>query len=527
MLRLVTRFVMATRKASQLQGSHLGRPKLKGAILHSKKETELISSEKRPHSTQTSQEGTKSTGRKVNSSPSAGSVNPRRNIRQRSSSSSRITDLNKSFQRLSVKDQNKPPVKKFSSSSGSTCKSLEDVARLILKGRSKNIVVMAGAGISTPSGIPDFRTPGSGLYDNLQQYKIPYPEAIFDIMYFYNNPKPFFALAKELYPGNFRPNYVHYFVRMLYEKGYLLRMYTQNIDGLERLAGIPPDKLVEAHGTFSKASCIRCHQSHEGEEIKTMIMTDRIPRCKRQGCSGVVKPDIVFFGEDLPKRFFYYLKDLPQCDMVIIMGTSLEVYPFAGIVNSARGYIPRVLINREAVGPFARPSSGRFNDLAVTGDLLESVQKFARVLGWKKAMEDLIKENELLLDEKYSSTQIETNVESNSKPADERSSKSDQSEQNISQTQATESNNNNKTEVTPQQKGSLLERNSQKPTVRSFHSINATRAKNVKSKQVSLPNINRQTVGPRNTWKKYQVSSSSESSEETSSSDESDSSSDS
>lgn len=78
------------------------------------------------------------------------------------------------------------------------------------------------------------RTPGSGLYDNLQQYKIPYPEAIFDLMYFYNNPKPFFTLAKELYPGKFRPNYVHYFVRMLHEKGKLLRMYTQNIDGLER-----------------------------------------------------------------------------------------------------------------------------------------------------------------------------------------------------------------------------------------------------------------------------------------------------
>lgn len=120
-------------------------------------------------------------------------------------------------------------------------------------------------------------------------------------------------------------------------------------------------------------------------------------------------------------------------------------------------------------------------------------------------------------DEKYSATQIEANVESDSKPADEQSSKSDQSGQNISQKQATETNNNNKSEVTPQQKGSLLERNSHKPPV----------AKNLKAKQVSLPNINRQTTGPRNTWKKYQVSSSSESSEETSSSDESDSSGDS
>lgn len=78
------------------------------------------------------------------------------------------------------------------------------------------------------------RSPGSGLYSNLQQYDIPYPEAIFELMYFFANPKPFFTLAKELYPGNYRPNYAHYFLRLLHDKGLLLRLYTQNIDGLER-----------------------------------------------------------------------------------------------------------------------------------------------------------------------------------------------------------------------------------------------------------------------------------------------------
>lgn len=78
------------------------------------------------------------------------------------------------------------------------------------------------------------RSPGSGLYSNLEQYNIPYPEAIFELMYFFVNPKPFFTLAKELYPGNYRPNYAHYFLRLLHDKGLLLRLYTQNIDGLER-----------------------------------------------------------------------------------------------------------------------------------------------------------------------------------------------------------------------------------------------------------------------------------------------------
>ena len=80
-----------------------------------------------------------------------------------------------------------------------------------------------------------YRSPGTGLYANLKQYKIPYPESIFDLDYFEGNPKPFYTLAKELYPtGKYRPNYVHYFLRLLHEKGLLLRIYTQNIDGLER-----------------------------------------------------------------------------------------------------------------------------------------------------------------------------------------------------------------------------------------------------------------------------------------------------
>ncbi|XP_071831999.1 NAD-dependent protein deacetylase sirtuin-3-like isoform X2 [Apostichopus japonicus] len=516
------RFVMATKKA--IHGSVLERPKVKQSLKKVSKGVLSSESDKRPQSTQTGN-NSKPKGWKLNYSSSAGSVNPNRNLRQRSSSSSRVADLDKTFQRLSVKNQKKP-IRRFSSSSG-TCDSLEDAARWILQDRSKKIVILAGAGISTPSGIPDFRTPGSGLYDNLQQYKIPYPEAIFDLMYFYNNPKPFFTLAKELYPGKFRPNYVHYFVRMLHEKGKLLRMYTQNIDGLERLAGIPPEKLVEAHGTFTRASCIRCQQSHEEHEIKALIMTDTIPRCKRPSCTGVVKPDIVFFGEDLPKRFFYYLKDLPQCDMVIIMGTSLEVYPFAGIVNSARGYIPRILINREAVGPFARPKTGRFNDLAVTGDLLENVQKFTRVLGWKKAMEDLIKENEALLDEKYSSTQ---STEGNSTAQNcSRTTNDKHATENKSQLprNATESENNNNIQVSSANSDKI---NANKPNSRSVHTLSGG-GKNVGSgkKPAGLPNIYRQpkqTNNWRRSRRKERLPSSSESSE-TSSSEESDSSSDS
>ncbi|KAH9489220.1 NAD-dependent protein deacetylase sirtuin-3, mitochondrial [Bulinus truncatus] len=270
---------------------------------------------------------------------------------------------------------------------------LRDVANMLKEEQAKNVVIVAGAGISTPSGIPDFRTPGTGLYDNLQRYNVPYPEAIFDIDFFHHNPHPFFALAKELYPsGKYRPNYIHYFARLLNDRGMLLRMYTQNIDGLERLAGVPPDKLVEAHGTFSTATCVVCHEKYRGSEIKDSIFDDKLPKCKKRGCYGTIKPDIVFFGEELPKRFYFYLKDMLQTDMVLILGTSLEVQPFAGIIDTVRWTVPRVLFNRTTVGPFKHGK--RAKDFVAEGELLENLQNFVHMAGMKEDMVDLITQSE-------------------------------------------------------------------------------------------------------------------------------------
>jgi len=125
--------------------------------------------------------------------------------------------------------------------------SVENLARKIRNGEYRNIVVMSGAGISVSAGIPDFRSPKTGLYHNLQQYNLPYPEAVFEISFFKENPQPFFQLAKALYPGTFSPTPTHLFIKLLAEKGLLLRNYTQNIDTLERAAGISPDLIVEAH----------------------------------------------------------------------------------------------------------------------------------------------------------------------------------------------------------------------------------------------------------------------------------------
>ena len=151
--------------------------------------------------------------------------------------------------------------------------------------QASRILVMTGAGLSTPSGIPDFRTPGSGIYDNLQKYTdLPYPEAIFDIRFFQQNPKPFYTWAKEFFPGvHYKPNDGHFFISALEKHSKLLRLFTQNIDGLELLVNLPEDKLVFAHGGFASASCI------------TYVLTFPYPIFKKDSIStGSVKSNCDF-----------------------------------------------------------------------------------------------------------------------------------------------------------------------------------------------------------------------------------------
>ncbi|XP_076841212.1 NAD-dependent protein deacetylase sirtuin-3 isoform X2 [Brachyhypopomus gauderio] len=268
---------------------------------------------------------------------------------------------------------------------------LHTIGRLMKLGRLQNVVVLAGAGISTASGIPDFRTPGTGLYSNLAKYNLPYPEAVFNIDFFSDDPRPFYSLAKELYPGRHRPNYVHYFIRMLHQKGLLLRMYSQNIDGLEKMCGIPDDKLVEAHGTFASASCHLCYTPFPAEEAKKVIMSDGVPTCSF--CSATVKPNVVFFGEDLPEKYFQHAKDFPRADLLLIMGTSLQIEPFASLVNTVRPAVPRLLLNRHAVGPFQRKTLRR-RDYMELGDLVDSVGRLARILDWHAEIQDLMDSQE-------------------------------------------------------------------------------------------------------------------------------------
>jgi NAD-dependent deacetylase sirtuin 1 len=238
---------------------------------------------------------------------------------------------------------------------------LDDVVRL-LKLAAK-VVVITGAGISVSCGIPDFRS-SNGIYARLaEEYpELPEPQSLFDIHYFGIDPKPFFKFAKEIFPGNFKPSPSHHFIAALEKQGKLLRNYTQNIDALEQSAGIA--NLVQCHGSFLTASCTKCGHRVSCDAIRKDILDGTVPECPlckedtpedsdREDEMAVMKPDIVFFGEELPHEFHSQLQeDMEQADLLIVMGSSLKVRPVALVPNLIDPKIPQILINKESLGKF-------------------------------------------------------------------------------------------------------------------------------------------------------------------------------
>lgn len=299
---------------------------------------------------------------------------------------------------------------------------VDGVIEYLKSEQCQNVIVMVGAGISTSAGIPDFRSPNSGIYSKLARYNLPSPECVFEINYFKQNPKPFFELAKELFDyDRCRPTPCHAFIRLLQQKNRLLRLYTQNIDGLEFEAGLPDSSVVTAHGSFHKARCLACKKEYDFEHIRRHLF-DRadtseddhassttavtIPRCTvcENRPNNIIKPDIVFFGEQLPAAFYdMQTVDFPKCDLLLIIGTSLSVQPFAALVDAVGPHVPRVLINREKCGTSSRlhhlmgiKSGLEFNlkdnyrDVFLKGDCDSVCCDLIDRLGWSEEFQALL-----------------------------------------------------------------------------------------------------------------------------------------
>ena len=200
---------------------------------------------------------------------------------------------------------------------------------------SRSIVFFGGAGVSTESGIPDFRST-DGLYH--QQWRYP-PEVILSHTFYESNPEAYFRFyrAKMLAPDA-RPNDAHRKLAQWEQEGKLKAVITQNIDGLHQAAG--SKNVLELHGSVHRNHCMRCGRAYPVEFVRD---SGGVPRC---ACGGIVKPDVVLYEEQLDGHTLQgALSDIQGADMLIIGGTSLAVYPAASLVNYYRGH-RLVLINK-------------------------------------------------------------------------------------------------------------------------------------------------------------------------------------
>lgn len=188
------------------------------------------------------------------------------------------------------------------------------------------LVFFGGAGVSTESGIKDFRSK-----DGLYQKKTKYPaEYMLSSDMFFKHTEEFYEYYKEnLNSLNFFPNITHEYLKKLEDKGKLKAIITQNIDGLHTKAG--SKKVYEIHGTVYKNHCLDCHKEYDAEYV---FNSKGIPKCS---CGGIIKPDVTLYGEMLPNAFLDAIAEVKKADLLIVAGTSLSVYPASSLVEYFQG----------------------------------------------------------------------------------------------------------------------------------------------------------------------------------------------
>lgn len=203
-------------------------------------------------------------------------------------------------------------------------------------------VTLTGAGISTPSGIPDFRSPHSGVWSHAD------PMEVASLQAFRTHPESFYEWIKPLARTllNAKPNPAHISLARLEAAGYLTLVITQNIDMLHERAG--SSRVLEVHGNLREATCIHCYRTRPAAPLlERWLEYNDLPRC--DACGHVMKPNVILFGEQLPARVFTEAKlAAKQCDVMIIAGSSLEVFPAADIPLLALDYGAKlIVVNRE------------------------------------------------------------------------------------------------------------------------------------------------------------------------------------
>lgn len=303
---------------------------------------------------------------------------------------------------------------------------MEKLVELITSGQIHKIIVMAGAGISVASGIPDFRSPQVGLYASIKDVAELHnhePTFVFQMEVFEQDPKPFWWIFSKMWPATAAalPTQFHFLIYLLHSHNLLLRCYTQNIDGLEKLAGLPNEKVIHAHGVLDKCHCLKCgHEYPIGYCLPQMnknlsnpnstIENAVYPVCAECG-SIFVKPNVVFFHEDLPDEFFdQFPIDFEEADLLIIAGTSLEVYPFASLPGKVNYNVPRFLVNKTMVKNSRKFDFTTERDWFIPGDCQNFAKDLCEVLGWDLSLKTLIN-NRVTIGHKWSIVNTQNQVD--------------------------------------------------------------------------------------------------------------------
>jgi NAD-dependent deacetylase len=209
---------------------------------------------------------------------------------------------------------------------------------------SSRTVALTGAGISVPSGIPDFRSPGTGIWSKVDPMKVATIDA------FRGDPRRFWEFYRPRFQmlEGIRPNPAHEALVELEGRGMLEAVVTQNIDRLHRAAG--SKRVIEVHGTIETSSCISCAASYRLEDIEDLFV-DGVAQCKL--CTGLVKPDVVLFGEFLPEDAMSEAMELAsRADLMLCIGSSLEVYPVAGLPEVTMASGGKIAIVTQSSTPY-------------------------------------------------------------------------------------------------------------------------------------------------------------------------------
>jgi NAD-dependent deacetylase len=242
---------------------------------------------------------------------------------------------------------------------GKVTTDVEELAGLIRE--SECTVALTGAGISVPSGIPDFRTPGKGLWEKVD------PMSVATIDAFHRDTKRFWDFYRPRFHdlADKRPNPAHEALAELERRGRLEAVITQNIDRLHRKAG--SERVVEVHGSIATASCTSCQASYALEQVESLFDRDGIAACAC--CAGKVKPDVVLFGELLPERAMAEAEELcARADLLLCIGSSLEVHPVAGLPDLTIGHGGRLAIVTKSSTPYDADATVRLH-----GDVAEEL----------------------------------------------------------------------------------------------------------------------------------------------------------